>query len=348
MGSVQHPPVEAESGKPIPTETEEAAAIISGAAAPTSLTKERSEEQEHQAELRMSPESQVLEDAEIAPTGPNESTTRVYTIALDDSDKSRDAFSWMATHYYRPGDTVVLLHASQLDFVVAPGVFIPLGEEEERHARKMLRKYARYCMLHNMDFDVQHLAGTPGEVLEEAVSSSSSAALIIGNHNKGLATRVLEGSVSEYALHNLPVPVILIKRSHEITEHPPTPPRKIAIAVNQSEAAKRAFAWAAEQLYREGDTLIILHVDQGVVDKEGAQVVANYSEKCREASIAFQAMHIHSSLSAGPALARMVETIDPFLLVLGCRGRGMIARTLFGSVSDHVVRHCSCDIAVVK
>jgi nucleotide-binding universal stress UspA family protein len=36
------------------------------------------------------------------------------------------------------------------------------------------------------------------------------------------------------------------------------------------------------------------------------------------------------------------------LIVLGTRGRTGVGRTVFGSVSDHVVRHAPCPVVVVR
>lgn len=279
---------------------------------------------------------------------------RVYTMALDDDIKSRNAFAWAMTNYHREGDTVVLMHATKLDYVVAPGVFIPLGEEEEKLARQLLRKYARYCMLHNIDFDVQHMGGSPTEVMIDGVNASGSKCMILGNHGERTATqRWTQGSVSEFAAHAVPCPVVVVKQDHELTTEP-VPSRRIAVAVDNSDEARAAFDWTLNDLYREGDTIQILHANpmkQSENDAgEGRRLMFNYSERCRERMIKFQAMHIHSSSTPSQALMNIIDTLNADILVVGSRARerGAITRALFGSVSDDLVRHCKCDLVVVK
>jgi len=49
----------------------------------------------------------------------------------------------------------------------------------------------------------------------------------------------------------------------------------------------------------------------------------------------------------GPALCNAATDLGADLIVVGSHGRGVIARTLLGSVSDYVVRHAPCPVLVV-
>ena len=45
-------------------------------------------------------------------------------------------------------------------------------------------------------------------------------------------------------------------------------------------------------------------------------------------------------------MPRRAESVD--LIVLGSHGRHGVNRSIFGSVSDHVVRHAPCPVVVVR
>jgi nucleotide-binding universal stress UspA family protein len=50
----------------------------------------------------------------------------------------------------------------------------------------------------------------------------------------------------------------------------------------------------------------------------------------------------------GPALCNAATDLGADVLVVGSHGRGVIARTLLGSVSDYVVHHAPCPVLVVR
>ena len=49
-----------------------------------------------------------------------------------------------------------------------------------------------------------------------------------------------------------------------------------------------------------------------------------------------------------PAKVLLNETSKHDLLVVGSRGRGAFEEWVFGSVSDHCVRHAPCTVVVVR
>ena len=48
------------------------------------------------------------------------------------------------------------------------------------------------------------------------------------------------------------------------------------------------------------------------------------------------------------AISRAAEAPDVELVIVGARGRGRVARTIFGSVSDALVRRCPKPVMVVR
>lgn len=51
---------------------------------------------------------------------------------------------------------------------------------------------------------------------------------------------------------------------------------------------------------------------------------------------------------AGPAIVEAAEAEGVDLVVVGRRGRNRVERFVLGSVSDHVVRHATCPVLIVR
>jgi nucleotide-binding universal stress UspA family protein len=52
--------------------------------------------------------------------------------------------------------------------------------------------------------------------------------------------------------------------------------------------------------------------------------------------------------NAAPEIVVLADEIGAGLIVMGSRGRGGIGRALMGSVSESVVRHAHCSVAIVR
>jgi nucleotide-binding universal stress UspA family protein len=50
----------------------------------------------------------------------------------------------------------------------------------------------------------------------------------------------------------------------------------------------------------------------------------------------------------GPAIVEAVDAEGADLVVVGTHGRSRVGRMVLGSVSDHVVRHASCPVLIVR
>lgn len=52
--------------------------------------------------------------------------------------------------------------------------------------------------------------------------------------------------------------------------------------------------------------------------------------------------------SAGPMICQVARDIGPDVVVVGSHGRGFLKRVVIGSVSEHVVRHCTVPVLVIR
>jgi nucleotide-binding universal stress UspA family protein len=82
-----------------------------------------------------------------------------------------------------------------------------------------------------------------------------------------------------------------------------------------------------------------------------AQLVENYSAKRGPPSLERVAIYVLTSIpvaEAGKLIARLAESVEADLIVVGTHGRRGIARLLLGSVAQQVVREAGTNVYVVR
>lgn len=140
------------------------------------------------------------------------------------------------------------------------------------------------------------------------------------------------------------------------------------IAVDGSEQAQYAFDWYLENMYREGDHVVLIHCAEyhinigmpGVLadveaicagvkkEQDKIDVLTNaYMDKLRaknvKSNLVCKTGEKPGELICTAAKDQGVETI-----IMGTRGLGTIRRTLLGSVSEYVLHHANCPVTIVR
>lgn len=133
-------------------------------------------------------------------------------------------------------------------------------------------------------------------------------------------------------------------------------PRSIVVGVDGSLASRAAVRWAVDNA-RSGDTVTLVHVWQR--SHFSIDVAVRYADEEAAAD-----RFVHRELQHAEALLRddlismrcrtmegdPEETLvseDADLLVVGAGRHGRLARTLIGSVSAHIGRHCRIPVVIV-
>lgn len=120
-------------------------------------------------------------------------------------------------------------------------------------------------------------------------------------------------------------------------------PRKIIVAYDDSDAARRALDRAAD-LTGYGSTLTVVSVAS-----DGASYNAGPLERAREQLVRRQVTATYLQPVGEPAaeLVEAARALEADLVVLGRRSRSL-RRLVLGSVSAKVVRQAPCDVLVVR
>ena len=154
--------------------------------------------------------------------------------------------------------------------------------------------------------------------------------------------------------------------------------RVIGVALDFSPCSKAALRWALENIVRDGDHLILVHVHKDAFYEGGEMQLwettgspliplAEFSDPVIEKKYGVKAdvetldllntaarqksIVIVMKVYWGDPREKLCEAIDNIPLssiVIGNRGLGTIKRVILGSVSIHVVNNGNCPVTVVK
>ncbi len=147
----------------------------------------------------------------------------------------------------------------------------------------------------------------------------------------------------------------------DMTMPHPAPIGAVLLATDLSATSDPAEAEAMRLAGALGARLIAVSViDPGALRMPGGHYRARVDQVRTEREVAAQAL-VARAHEAGVATAFLVWEGDPGeaivdaasaegadLIVLGTHGRRGVNRSLFGSVSDHVVRNAPCPVVVVR
>ena len=144
----------------------------------------------------------------------------------------------------------------------------------------------------------------------------------------------------------------------------PATHRGILVAVDGSPESKVALDWAARDAAMHRAPLKLVHVLNPPVvmtfpevpmppgylqwqEESGHKILENAVKTVGAATEGHQ-VEVTSEMVTGPTIPTLVElTKEAQLVVVGCRGRGALARSLLGSVSTGLAHHSHCPVAII-
>ncbi|MFE0916537.1 universal stress protein [Streptomyces nigra] len=199
--------------------------------------------------------------------------------------------------------------------------------------------------------------GDPVEVLE--IESRTASLLVLGSRGQGRFGALRVGSTTGHLAAHVSCPVLVMRDD-------PHPSGPVLLAVDGSPAARGAVEFAFSQASRHGRALVALHVwstrterayaspadppfvtyDEGRLRDEEERVLA---EALGGLGDRYPDVPVERRLVRGRVRHTLIEAgADAGLLVVGARGRGGFAGLLLGSVSQAVLHHAPCPVAVVR
>lgn len=197
--------------------------------------------------------------------------------------------------------------------------------------------------------------GGPAEALIEEAETAS--LLVVGGRGLGGFLGMLVGSVSLQLAAHAPCPVVVVRRESEVVR------REIVVGVDGSQNSLAAVAFAFEEAALRRSRLRAVHTwtnpfsagagdmlppayDLDEVTREERRILAEsltgFSARYPDVKVTQQVVH------ANPVSALTAVSVFAELLVVGSRGRGGFKALALGSVSQGVLHHVRCPVAVIK
>jgi nucleotide-binding universal stress UspA family protein len=181
--------------------------------------------------------------------------------------------------------------------------------------------------------------------------------VVVGSRGLGGFRGLLVGSVSSTVAAHAPCPVIVVHPHRDGTAFPVSPTGRVIVGVDGSEVSAGAIRFAFQEAARRRVGITAVHaamptrqhpslrVPADIVEQVDRQLFAEAmdSKRILVPGIDVKTKLVHSH----PVQALIDEADGAELIVVGSRGRGGFTGMLLGSVSQAVLHHAACPVAVV-
>lgn len=146
------------------------------------------------------------------------------------------------------------------------------------------------------------------------------------------------------------------------------PGKRIVIGVDGSDPSNYACDWFFEHLWSTEDYVVLLscpdqhdvvkgsgkNMPESEADyrlKEGGEKVIQELERLREKLLQHEAhgkVRLVFAKNPGDAILKTADEETADVIVIGCRDRSSIIRTIVGTVSDYIVQHATVPVVVCR
>ncbi|WP_431874749.1 universal stress protein [Micromonospora marina] len=169
--------------------------------------------------------------------------------------------------------------------------------------------------------------------------SPTAAVIVLGDRGLGGFAALVVGSVAVQVSSHADCPV-LIARGTARDDGP------VVVGVDGSALSRDAVEFAAETAYDRGAALHVVHARPRGRDDDEERVLTDALTGVGER---WPELPVHAEAVRAKPLAALTEASrDAQLVVVGRHGRGELGGLLLGSVSQGVLHHSACPVAVVR
>jgi len=283
-------------------------------------------------------------------------------VGVDGSEPAAAALDWAVRQAALEDRQLTVVHACGV-----PGVMQDFEDivANERGLRSVGRSIAREAVadarLEDSTVAVDSIVtmGHPETVLLEA--SETADMLVVGARGRGTVASALLGSVSATLARESHSPVVVVRSFDEATDRYERP---VVVGVDGTPVSSAAVEFAFRMASLRQAPLTLLHATwdlreqaASVIDVRTYRDKVNLSEE-EERLVAetvaglcekYPDVTVTETYRRGDPVRQLVEASrDAALVVVGSRGRRLLATTLLGSVSRGVVERAYCPVAVVR
>jgi nucleotide-binding universal stress UspA family protein len=287
---------------------------------------------------------------------------RPVVVGVDGSEPSLAAADLAAREAARRELPLELVHAYLLPLpmrtaATTPDIAptIPPGEVEtgeavlRDHAERLLHAAAARVRAAYPDLPMTSRLRDGHAAAVLAAASRQAAMVVVGHRGTGGFADLLTGSVAIQLANHAATPVIVVRGERRETG-------PVLVGVDGSDGARRAAAFAVEEAAVHKTAVIALYVaDEGrepalaQLGQPPPELPADVAETLAVAAGEHPWVAVEPEVRTGrPAHELLVDASrNARLVVVGSRGRGGFRGLLLGSISQALVHHAHCPVAVV-
>ena len=270
-------------------------------------------------------------------------------VGYDGSPGSDQALGWALQEASWRGAVLTICHAWAPEHVPgAPGEG-GAPDRARRTGEQVLAQALRFARTVMGAAAVRPLlaSGPAAQVL--CGHSLDADLVVVGSRGRGGLAGLLLGSVSQQVAAHAQGRVVVVRGHwHRAAEYTPGP---VAVGADGSAASRAAIGFAAREAALRGVPLLAVCAladtpgglgGTGRMEEAVGQDIARWEKEHPE-------VVIRQQVSPGqPRTALLAAARDAQLLVVGSRGRGGVPGMRLGSVSQAMLHHSSCPVAVVR
>lgn len=280
-------------------------------------------------------------------------------VGVDGSEPSLRAAEWAAADAAATGRTVVVCYISDVSALAD----VPLPAEVRRSAhayglRMVDRALVRIRHTSPVDASGEVAEGNPAaELIRRAAGAEQ---VVLGSRGAGGFDRLVLGSVGAEVAAHAPGPVIVVRgEAHDR--------REVVVGVDASDRGHHALEYAFGYAARHGGRVHAIHAIHPLHDRTASLPMPPISARpwmapehhltARELladavapwAVKYPAVEVEITVMEGSAPWALVQASNgAALVVVGSRGHGGFTGLLLGSVSQALLRHAACPVAVAR
>ncbi|WP_439381065.1 universal stress protein [Amycolatopsis lexingtonensis] len=283
---------------------------------------------------------------------------------IDGSSSAVEAAVWAGGEAVRRGRPLRLVQVYTLPTVRAPAAF---GTHEQvraglaERAEEWLAGAEAAVLDADPAAEITTAAREWSPVTALVQESQHAELVVLGSRGLGGFTGLLVGSTAVSIVAHAHCPIVVVRGR---TPHDPPPVTgPVLVGADGSLDSEAALAFACEEARLRGTGLVALHTWSDVLadgmlrphplEEDPAAIQQAERDKLAQQVSGWQAKYPDIAIEFDVTRGRPVRALldrgeHAQLIVVGCRGRGGFTGMLLGSVSQALIAHAPCPVAVVR
>jgi nucleotide-binding universal stress UspA family protein len=254
-----------------------------------------------------------------------------------------------------------LIHPEQYPYVAEA---IPLAPEFRKRALERLDAFVALSRAEGVRTRFNVAEGAPVNAILEAAEADRASLLCLGTHGREGVERLVLGSVAEKVLRKARCPVLTVSEPGDERAPKEAVFRNILCAVDFATLSLKAVEYCLSLAQEAGGRLTLVNAVEWFPDEPtwiGSPNVSDYRKEMEEQVRtrleeivprgAREWCDVSVVVRSGKAYRELLAVAaerKADLIAMGVRGRNPLDLMLFGSTTQHVVRHAECPVLTIS